>query len=254
MRFVLWWTVCVFVYCLFCAGTLVVHWQWEEEMASKIFLEYPQDSFSTADLHSVTVAGQQLMTYCSLIARTNLQRFTQLPLTKNFWEPWAVLQWDAIALIEWGLASDTFFPVWDNVAYAMPFLFGDIPSYSLFDLYIYTPHEDDSLTQTDYLFQWHRVVLLFVDWFWRVLDPLKWSWTTTRQPRSSYQRVLDPTAYLFVYAHLYTFHEQYEKTMPLFLWPMTKISPLPDKKLFFGKETISDLLAFPKDEKNLRLF
>lgn len=75
-------------------------------------------------------------------------------------------------MIEEGLEKDLL------VSFADPFQdlapsFGALQPYTLFDLYIYTPHADDTLTPTDYLLQGHRAILLYADDMWRVLDAIR---------------------------------------------------------------------------------
>ncbi len=118
------------------------------------------------------------------------------------------MQGDAIRLIEQWIQSNTFFEV-TTLAEDMQWYFTDIPDYSLFDMYIYTPHAWDKLTQKDYLFQWHRVVLLYVEDTWWVMDPLGWAASVWRQQRDIYKQHIDPTAYFFVYTQLYTFTSDY---------------------------------------------
>ena len=171
-------------------------------------IDYPEQIYSVAELSSVQVVWAQEMTYCSLITRINLQRFTWLPLTTVLGEQEAILQWDAIRLIEQWIHSNAFFEV-TTLAEDMHEYFNDIPNYSLFDMYMYTPHAWDQLTEKDYLFQWHRVVLLYVENTWWVMDPLRWDWTAWWQSRDIYKQHTDPTAYFFVYTQLYTFTSDY---------------------------------------------
>lgn len=174
----------------------------------QVYVEYPEFEPSVAQLESVRVVGPQEMTYCSLITKMNLQRFTWLPTTTTLWEEQAILQWDAIRLIELWLSEDVFLPI-DRLSKDMDTYFPERLPYTLFDMYIYTPAPDEFITEKQYLFQWHRVVLLSVDDHRRVMDPLRWT-TSSWQSREEYKQYIDTTAYTFVYNQEYAFEDTYE--------------------------------------------
>ncbi len=172
-----------------------------------ITLEYPELNDSIASLESVYVLGSDTMTYCSLIARTNLQRFTWLPVTTSLGVSWAILQWDAIHLLEAWIETKTFLPI-KRLEKDMKKYYSKIVPYSLFDMYIYTPSQKEYITQEEYLFQWHRVVILFVEWARRVMDPLRGS-SQTRQSWDVYKQYLSPLSHVYIYNQTYTFARWY---------------------------------------------
>lgn len=174
---------------------------------SSLVIDYPELVLSVPLLTSVEVVWSHEMTYCSLITKVNLQRFTWLPATTTFGDAQKILQGDAIRLIEWWLASNSFVPL-DDLVVDMEAYFPERDAYTLFDLYIYTPHPDEEVSAQEYLFQWHRVVLLWVHDTWWVMDPLRGN-TASRQSWDIYKQYIDPTAYLFVYHEQYAFADWY---------------------------------------------
>lgn len=177
-----------------------------------ILVEYPESITQIDHLESVQTPWAAEMSYCSLIARLNLQRFTGLPVTNTFDATQeAVVQGDAIRLLEQWLATKQLLPV-QQLAEDMQIYFPSLAPFTLIDLYIYTPHPDETLSEKDYLLQGHRVVGLYAYGVRWVMDPLSGTKSPTWQQRELYKTSLDPTAMLFVYRKLYTFADTYEQT------------------------------------------
>jgi hypothetical protein len=185
----------------------------ETKSESVVLIDYPEVTTSVASSLSVDVVWPAQMTYCSLITRMNLHRFTWLPARTIVGEQDAVLQWDAIRLIEQGIETQTFLPI-EDLGADIESYFGEISAYSLFDLYFYTPHPTEQLTEKDYLFQWHRVVLLYAQDIWWVMDPLRGSHDRWRQQWDDYKLFLDPSVYAFVYNHVYRFTSEFLLDLP----------------------------------------